>query len=424
MSRITRWMAVMVTVGLAAVVAVSSASAGGAAGHASTAGGPTNPAAQAAGFHVCPSGLSATRDPSNPLGLATPPGSNPLNGAQSRFFVQTPARGTAASAIAGLLGVTPPDTESWPAFVASLSSDPLAAKLAADPSLAQKVTLLSKIANEPETSRFSSYTAGGGPGAIYSQINKFLCRMQAVDQNAIPVLSTYFLQHTNNCPTMSASAQATFKRQVDEFASGVANYPTVIFIEEDAVDTSGCLTKRGLAVRKQLLNYEVGVISKIPHAVAYLDGGTSDGNSVKLAAQILNAAGIGRIRGFFLNATHENWTSKEIAFGKKISKLTHGAHFIVNTADNGRGPLLNKHPARQGIEDLCNPPGRGLGPQPTTSTGFPLVDAFEWTAVPGKSGGHCHPGDPASGVFGVNLALALAKNANGQLGPGYPSKPY
>lgn len=383
----------------------------------------TGPAAQQAAT-VCPSGLGGTRDPSNPLALSTPPGSNPLAGAESRLFVQTPARGEAAGAIASLLGVTPPDTESWPAFVASWADPPIAGELASNATLDSEVDLLSLIASEPETSRFSSYTAGGGPGAIYSQLNKFLCRMHAVAPNAIPLLSTYFLLHAAGCPTESAGDQTVFKRQVDEFAAGVGDYPTVIFAEEDAVDTSGCLTKRGLAIRKKLLDFEVGALAKIPHAVVYLDGGTEDANTAQFAAKILNAAGVRRIRGFFLNATHRNWTSKEIAFGEKISRLTHGSHFIVNTSDNGRGPTLNPHPAKQGVENLCNPPGSGLGPQPTTNTGFPLVDAFEWTSVPGKSSGQCHPGDPASGVFGVNLALALARNANGQLGPGYPTLPY
>ncbi|HWF26178.1 MAG TPA: glycoside hydrolase family 6 protein [Solirubrobacteraceae bacterium] len=409
-------------VALLAAIAAAGAAGAGPAGAARTAGAGTGAQAHAAA--ACPSGLGSARDPSNPLALATPPGSNPLSGAQSRLFVQTPARGTAGKAIASLLGVTPPDSESWASFTASLQSGALAGKLSGNPTLAGEVSLLSKIADEPETSRFSGYTAGGGPGAISSQLNKFLCRMHTVDPGAIPLLSTYFILHNNHCATESASEQAVFKRQVDEFVAGVANYPTVVFIEEDAVDTSGCLTRAGFAIRKQLLAYEVSAVAKIPHAVAYLDGGTEDANSAKFAATILNAAGIGKIRGFFLNATHKNWTSKEIAFGTKISKLTGGAHFIVNTADNGRGPLLNRHPSTQGVENLCNPPGRGLGPKPTTATGFPLVDAFEWTSVPGKSGGVCHPGDPPGGVFGVNLALTLARNATNQLGPGYPSQPY
>ncbi len=79
--------------------------------------------------------------------------------------------------------------------------------------------------------------------------------------------------------------------------------------------------------------------------------------------------------------------------------MTHGAHFVVNTAQNGQGPLLNKHPPQQGVEDLCNPPGRGLGPRPTTSTGFPHVDAFLWTHVPGNSSGSCNGGPPSGDVL-------------------------
>ena len=98
---------------------------------------------------------------------------------------------------------------------------------------------------------------------------------------------------------------------------------------------------------------------------------------------------------------------------------------MVSTQANGQGPLLNPHPSKQGIEDLCNPPRRGLGPQPTANTHYNLVDAFEWVTTPGRSSGTCrHPGEPASGIFGVNLALALAAKANGKLGPGYPSRPY
>jgi endoglucanase len=94
----------------------------------------------------------------------------------------------------------------------------------------------------------------------------------------------------------------------------------------------------------------------------------------------------------------------------------------VNTADNGRGPLLNPHPITQGVEDLCNPPNRGLGPTDTTTTGFGAADAFLWTHPPGNSSG-CG-GGPPGGVFWVARAVQEAENANNRLGPGFPSQPY
>ena len=145
------------------------------------------------------------------------------------------------------------------------------------------------------------------------------------------------------------------------------------------------------------LRYEVDKVATLPHAVVYLEGGYSDANSPRYTARALNKVDIGKIRGFFTNDTHENWTINEIRWGERVSKLTHGAHFVINTGQNGRGPLLNPHPKTQGIEDLCNPPGRGLGPQPTTKTPFPNVDALMWTHVPGNSSG-CG-GGPPGGTF-------------------------
>ena len=69
------------------------------------------------------------------------------------------------------------------------------------------------------------------------------------------------------------------------------------------------------------------------------------------------------------------------------------AHFVIDTSRNGRGPW-------HGREEWCNPPRRGLGARPTTSTGNPLVDAFLWVKAPGESDGECADGKdrrPAAG---------------------------
>ena len=138
---------------------------------------------------------------------------------------------------------------------------------------------------------------------------------------------------------------------------------------------------------------------------------------------MLNAVGVSSIRGFFTNDTHPNWTINEITWGEKVSALTGGSHFIINTADNGRGPKANPHPVKQGNEDLCNPPGRGAGPPTTAQTGIPAVDAFMWTHVPGSSSGTCNGGTP-SGTFFLARGLTESANANARLGPKYPSRPY
>jgi endoglucanase len=171
------------------------------------------------------------------------------------------------------------------------------------------------------------------------------------------------------------------------------------------------------------LRYEMNAMEALPHTVVYVEGGYSDSNSAAYTAKILNRIGVDKIRGFFTNDTHENWTINEVKWAQRVSKLTHGAHVIVDTADNGDGPKANRDRVKNGNNDLCNPPGRALGPMDTTDTGFAGVDAFLWTHPPGNSSGSCG-GGTASGTFWAAYAIGLAERANQQLGPGLPAMPY
>jgi endoglucanase len=330
----------------------------------------------------------------------------------------------AATAIAQQVGEDPNGFGdiTWPAFASHIG------RLQLSPGVAHRVSLLETIASQPEVKRFSIYSAGGGPGAIYSQVQKLLCRMQKTDPGADALISTYFLKHSGYCPTNreTGSDAAVFRRHIDELVAGIGNFPSVLLLETDAVDTAWCLSSAGLRDRESLLAYAVDQLSKLPHTVTYVEGGTEDANSPTFAARMLNRIGVKKIRGFFVNDTHFNWTINEIKYGEEVSKLTGGTHFIVGTQTNGRGPLLNPHPVTQGIEDLCNPAGRGLGPELATNTGHASdhVDAFMWVGVPGRSAGDCGAGTAQPGLFDTNLALGLAKNANERLGPKFANDPY
>ena len=385
--------------------------------------------AHAAAFpQHCADPYPAQRDPSNPLDLPSPPGADPLTGAN--FFIPGPAHGSAAGAIAQLVGLDPkqlPADESWASFQSQLASAPLSQTLAANPSLAHQVQELSKIASEPEAQRFSIFSEGGGPGAIFGQVQKIFCTNMTADPGSIPIINTYFLHPAlGGCatPAQIRAYNPVFRRRIDEMAAGIENRPAVTLLELDAIGSSSCMVKQhSLPEWEADLRYEINAIQALPHTVVYVEGGYSDGNSPQYTARILNAVGVSKIRGFFTNDTHLNWTINEVRWATRVSKLTHGAHFIVNTSDNGRGPLLNRNRVKNGNEDLCNPPGRGIGPRDTTNTGSRYADAFLWTHPPGNSGGSCG-GGPSSGVFWPARAVQMAENANQQLGPGYPSSPY
>ena len=382
---------------------------------------------------ACADPYSATRDPSNPLMLSTAPGSNPLNGAS--FFVDGPAHGAAAGAIAQLLGIDAtvpvghflpsfPDSESWATFAATIPG-----KLAQvnNPTVTSQVQLLEKIASQPETQRISNSSQGGGPNAPMLQAQKLFCHNFTADPGAIPVVNTYFLHGAlGGCPSSAqiVANRGLFEARINGLASEIANRPVVLLLETDAIGSSSCIRAHGgLGQWEQDLKYEVDKFAALPHAVVYVEGGYSDSNSPKYTAQVLNAVDVSKIRGFYTNDTHLNWTINEVNWGDKVSALTHGAHFIINTAQNGNGPLVPHNRGKYGNEVLCNPAGRGLGPQPTTNTGFPLVDAFLWTSIPGNSSGHCN-GGPSAGTFWAARAEQLAASANGRFGPSYPPAPY
>jgi hypothetical protein len=375
----------------------------------------------------CTASAPAQRDPANPLDLPQAPGANPLTGA--RFFVPGPAKGSAAGAIAQLLGLNPvnmPVDESWATFANDLAFGPLHNKLAASPSLARKVAQLSLIASQPEAQRISSFSWGGTPSGIYKQTQKILCDNMTADPGTIPIFNTYFLHPVlGGCPTPKqvSDYMPLFHSRIDAMAQGVGNHPAVFLLELDAIGSSSCVQKMGAMPEwEAALRYEMKAMQSLPHTVVYVEGGYSDSNSVGYTARILNAIGINSIRGFFTNDTHEDWTSDEAHWATTIAKKTHGAHFIVDTADNGTGPLRNHDRVANGNEDLCNPPGRGLGPLTTTLTGYSYADAWMWTHPPGNSSG-CG-GGPPGGVFWPARAEGEASRANNQLGPGLPSRPY
>jgi len=322
------------------------------------------------------------RSSGNPLGLPTPPASgNPLAGA--KLFVD-------------------PQSE--------------AAKAA------QSNPALWTIAHEPGTQRFGFFTLGSAyVPDVGTAVSRYLARASLTSPGAVPELATYTLVHGVRGNGDSPDFVNRYHSFVDSFAAGIGSYRAVLFLEIDSGITAQGLNAHGRATRASELNYAIDtLIAHCPHLVIYLDAGASDATHANVMARWLKQAGIAKIQGFFLNATHFDWTSKEIAYGQTISRLTGGKHFVVNTGVNGRGPLAPPNIVKDGNEVLCNPVGRGLGPRPTTHTGYPNVDMFAWTTNPGESGGQCQelgpkyelPGAPPTGDYWPKYAAMLVRNAD------------
>ncbi|MDQ7879143.1 glycoside hydrolase family 6 protein [Microbacterium sp. QXD-8] len=247
------------------------------------------------------------------------------------------------------------------------------------------------------------------------------------------------------------------------------------------------------AERFAQLNHAVDAIGALPAASVYLDGTGASWLNVGEISDRLIKGGVQDADGFFLNASNYQFTANSTAFGTWISQClayvtevnpgdfgscgnqywnggpandwtgvaisqysewsadaadpalnTSGVdsryelilggveattHFVIDTSRNGLGPWQYPVGAYPANEDWCNPPDRGLGLRPDTTTDVPLVDAYLWIKVPGESDGKCYRGtagpldpergieDPAAGQWFVEQARELIALADPPIAP-------
>jgi endoglucanase len=149
------------------------------------------------------------------------------------------------------------------------------------------------------------------------------------------------------------------------------------------------------------------LIERDRYARVYLDAGSAGWLAPNQIAQPMYLSGISHDAGFSLNVANFYTTARSIAYGRELSKLVGGKHFVIDTSRNGNGAP----PGGAGVNEWCNPPGRALGHAPTTNTGVAGVDAFLWVKYPGQSDGSCRAGEPPAGTWWPSYALSLARDA-------------
>jgi len=325
------------------------------------------------------------RDPTNVLGYAAPTDGDQLQNVQWYTFGSSSPAGAAAAAVA----------HSNPKWAAALH----------------------KLAFTPGVGTYRFWYWNQPASTLAGTVELYLANAEQQQPNTTVPLSTYSLVH-GKCESPS-KIESSYQNWITQLAKGIGNFRVVLYLEEDSLITTSCLSHAELQVRlKDELAYAVSALAQDPHVLVYLDAGAPDGGpGVKLTAKYLQEADISQAAGFFVNSTHYDWLTTDVHYGQEIAKLDGGAHFVVQSDDDGRGPLKPPHPVTQGNEVLCNPPGRGTGPD-TVDTGYKYVDGFLWFNNPGNSGGACVPGAPPTAVFWPAYAVGLVEHGTDKiLGP-------
>ena len=247
----------------------------------------------------------------------------------------------------------------------------------------RKKALLGKIALQPKNIWFGTFTrpASQFRGKVRRPIDA------AEAEGSIPLLTVLRAESIQCNPSYQGGGPAEDRRTrewYDKFAAAIGDSRVVIAFEPDSLGTIKCHAASRRDDRIKLLRYGVEKLTSLPNVTLYIEAGAADWFPPAEAARLLRAVGVAKAQGFMLNATHYDWTAENIRHGIKISNRIGGKHFIINTAENGRGPVHYRrtNPGRR-INIWCNPGLRGLGPPPTTNTSNPRVDAYLWINRPG-----------------------------------------
>jgi endoglucanase len=287
----------------------------------------------------------------------------------------------------------------------------------------RQAALMWKTAGAPRFRWFGRFTRPH----FTRKVHEYLNCVSALQPGSIPLMTVLRAQAKKCSPNYTGGGRkedARTRKWYRAFARAVGDARVVIAFEPDSLGTLECQKKSRRKARLRLLRYGVDVLSKLPNATIYLEGGASDWEPAKRTARQLRYIGIRKVRGFMLNVTHYDWTGENIKHGLKISRLTGGKHFIVSTAFNGRGPVHIRHWISRSrhvwrtLNVWCHPLKRGLGPFPTTQTARPdKVDAYMYIGRPGYSAGSCNGGPLPIGSFWQERALMFGAYATNWLEP-------
>lgn len=215
----------------------------------------------------------------------------------------------------------------------------------------------------------------------------------ATAAGSLPVMVTYAIPG-RDCGSYSGGGlpdAAAYKSWIRELRAGIGTRSAVVIVEPDALTSADCLSAPARTERYAMLADAVAHLGTGGNALVYLDAGHSRWLSVTELVDRLNAAGIGKARGFSLNVSNFYTTAEQETYGEQVSARLSGKSYLVDVSRNGRGPAPDEP------LNWCNPVDRGLGVLPTTRTAGAHNDANLWVKNPGQSDGTCERGDPYSG---------------------------
>jgi hypothetical protein len=284
--------------------------------------------------------------------------------------------------------------------------------------------LLGLIALRPRVRWFGAWYSDGD---VRSVIRQYIANATGGDSSALAQVAVFRLVPWERpaCHRLPSPAeQASYERWIQAFAGGIGSSRVALILQPD-LPFALCVPGHS-RLPLALVAYAARVFAALPHTTVYIDAGAADWLTVAQATSLLRAAGVASARGFALNATHYDSTSRQIMFGAKVVRALAAdhipdRHFVINTAANGRpfthhqyhgssfdnaagcASAASRRCVTLGIPPTWQvaDPRWGLSPS-TRRVASRLVDAYLWLGRPWLD----NQADP----FDLQRALALARS--------------
>lgn len=262
---------------------------------------------------------------------------------------------------------------------------------------AEKYPLVRKIFEYPV-----AFWYGQRNGKPVKHLEKSLARLFRRTLPALPVFVLYNLPNRDmgHYSKGGANSAASYLEFIESFALGVGKLSPIVIFEPDALPHSAEMATAEAQWRYELMKQALSILTERTNALVYVDIGHSNWLDPEEAGKLLNSVCVPGVRGFSVNVSNFRTMLESVSWAERVGEYTQYNHYVVDTSRNGNGPYGN---------EWCNPPGRAIGQQPTTSTGYALCDAYLWIKIPGESDGRKNNG-PRAGRFWPVYAEQLVLN--------------
>src|SRR5919202_1649989 len=195
--------------------------------------------------------------------------------------------------------------------------------------------LMEQIAEQPVATWL-----GGWSRDVRSAARRTAAAARAASR--VPVFVAYNLPH-RDCGGQSVGGARTaraYRAWIRKLAAGLAEAPSVVVLEPDALAGMDCLRPELREEREALIHDAIGVL-KAAGAVVYVDAGNARWHPADTMAARLTRARIAEADGFALNVSNFVATGVSIAYGDTIHALTGGKHYVIDTRRHVAGGAVD-----------------------------------------------------------------------------------